>query len=77
MNRAEDVEKCMLSEKEAASWLGVSRVTLLRARMAGKVGFYRIGVRVLYGIDEHLRPFLSACERKPRGAQKRAECDPR
>lgn len=62
-----------LSEKEAASWLGVSRITLLRARMAGKVGFYRIGVRVLYGIDEHLRPFLQTCERRPSSAPKRVD----
>lgn len=75
MNRAETQAGSMLSEKEAASWLGVSRITLLRARMAGKVGFYRIGVRVLYSTDEHLRPFLAACERKPRAVLKRVERD--
>ncbi len=71
MYQTDNIGKGMLSEKEAASWLGVSRITLLRARMAGNVGFYRIGVRVLYSIDEHLHPFLEACERKPREARKR------
>ena len=69
MNPAVNLEKGMLSEMEAASWLGVSRITLLRKRMAGRVGFYRIGVRVLYSVDAHLRPFLESCERKPRSTR--------
>ncbi len=60
----------LMSEQQAARWLGVSRITLLRARMAGRIGAYRIGVRVLYSEEKHLRPFLEACERKPRDARK-------
>ena len=55
----------LLSEKQAVQWLGVSRITLLRARMAGRIGAYRIGTRVLYSEEKHLRPFLEACERRP------------
>jgi excisionase family DNA binding protein len=62
--------KGLMSEKQAAQWLGVSRITLLRARMAGRIGAYRIGARVLYSEEKHLRPFLEACERKPRGSGK-------
>ena len=65
----------LMSEKQAANWLGVSRITLLRARMAGRVGAYRIGARVLYSEEEHLRPFLEACEHKPHGAQKGEKSD--
>lgn len=65
--------KGLMSEKQAARWLGVSRITLLRARMAGRIGAYRIGARVLYSEEKHLRPFLDACERKPRGARKGTE----
>ncbi|MDQ3648904.1 MAG: helix-turn-helix domain-containing protein [Acidobacteriota bacterium] len=65
----------LLSETQAARWLGVSRITLLRARMAGRIGAYRIGARVLYSEQNHLRPFLEACESKPRGAQKGVERD--
>jgi excisionase family DNA binding protein len=70
MTNEKDYESGLLSEKEAAKWLGVSRITLLRARMAGKIGFYRIGARVLYSEENHLRPFLETCERKPRNSRK-------
>lgn len=52
----------LLSEKQAAKRLGVARITLLRAREAGRIRFFRIGTRVLY-CTEHLTDFLTACER--------------
>src|SRR5882724_4400181 len=52
----------LLSEKQAAKRLGIARITLLRAREAGRIRFFRIGTRVLYCAD-HLTDFLSACER--------------
>jgi excisionase family DNA binding protein len=52
----------LLSEKQAAKRLGVARITLLRAREAGRIRFFRIGTRVLY-CAEQLTEFLSACER--------------
>ncbi len=55
----------LLSEKQAAKRLGVARITLLRAREAGRIRFFRIGTRVLY-CEEQLTEFLSACERNSR-----------
>lgn len=52
----------LLSEKQAAARLGVARITLLRAREAGRIRFFRIGTRVLY-CEEQLREFLISCER--------------
>lgn len=52
----------LLSEKQAAKRLGVARITLLRARAAGRIRFFRIGNRVLYSYDQ-LSEFLRACER--------------
>lgn len=52
----------LLSEKQAAARLGVARITLLRAREAGRIRFFRIGTRVLY-CEEQLTEFLQACER--------------
>jgi excisionase family DNA binding protein len=52
----------LLSEKQAAKHLGVARITLLRARGAGRIRFFRIGTRVLYSYDQLLE-FLRACER--------------
>jgi excisionase family DNA binding protein len=52
----------LLSEKQAAARLGVARITLLRAREAGRIRFFRIGTRVLYDEDQ-LAEFLKACER--------------
>lgn len=55
----------LLSEKQAAARLGVARITLLRAREAGRIRFFRIGTRVLY-CEEQLTEFLQACERNGR-----------
>jgi excisionase family DNA binding protein len=53
------------SEAEAAARLGISRPTLLRLRKESRIGYYRIGARVVYSEDKHLRPFLDSCERQP------------
>jgi excisionase family DNA binding protein len=58
----------LLSEKQAAKRLGIARITLLRAREAGRIKFFRIGTRVLYGA-EHLTEFLNNCERNSRRTQ--------
>src|SRR5438105_7885952 len=58
----------LLSEKQAAARLGVARITLLRAREAGRIRFFRIGTRVLY-CAEHLTEFLNNCERNRRRTQ--------
>src|SRR6266576_2320331 len=56
----------LLSEKQAAKRLGIARITLLSAREAGRIRFFRIGTRVLY-CPEHLTDFLNNCERnRPR-----------
>src|SRR2546423_12853704 len=52
----------LLSEKQAAKRLGVARITVLRAREAGRIRFFRIGTRVLYCADQ-LMEFLEGCER--------------
>jgi hypothetical protein len=46
----------------------MARITLLRARDAGRIRFFRIGTRVLY-CAEHLTEFLNNCERNSRRAQ--------
>ncbi|MGQ0761712.1 MAG: helix-turn-helix domain-containing protein [Acidobacteriota bacterium] len=57
----------LLSEKQAAAQLGVARITLLRAREAGRIKFFRIGTRVLYS-EAQLIEFLNACERNGRAS---------
>lgn len=52
----------LVSEREAAAYLGISRITLLRARQAGRVRFFRIGTAVRYSLDQ-LQEFLTTCER--------------
>jgi excisionase family DNA binding protein len=53
----------MLSEKQAAERLGISRITLLRARKAGRIGYFKIGSRVVYS-ERHLTDFLASVEQK-------------
>jgi excisionase family DNA binding protein len=62
----------LLSEKQAAKRLGVARITLLRARAAGRIRFFRVGTRVLY-CAEHLTEFLERCERNRRKQGREAE----
>jgi excisionase family DNA binding protein len=62
----------LLSEKQAAKRLGVARITLLRAREAGRIRFFRIGTRVLY-CAEQLTEFLNGCERNRHKQSKESE----
>jgi excisionase family DNA binding protein len=55
-------ERGLLSEREAAKYIGVCRLTLLRLRQRRQLGFFRVGSRVLYSIDEHIKPFLARSE---------------
>jgi hypothetical protein len=57
-----------LSETDAAALLGVSRVTLLRARHRGLVRHYRIGARVVYAPSQ-LREFRARVERPTAAAR--------
>ncbi len=58
-----EINEPLMNEKEAAKFLGVSRITLLRKRNLGEIAFFRIGFRVLYSKEKHLLPFLEKCER--------------
>jgi hypothetical protein len=53
----------LMNEVQAAKFLGISRMTLLRKRNASEIGFYRVGFRVLYSKEKHLLPFLEGCEK--------------
>jgi excisionase family DNA binding protein len=62
MNNNQNVPN-LLNEAEAAKLLGVSKVTLWRARKAGELKFYRVGgSKVRYAI-EHLNEYLTTRER--------------
>jgi predicted site-specific integrase-resolvase len=53
-----------MSEREAAARIGVSRVTLLRARRTGKVAFVQLGTRAVYTMQQ-IKEFAG---RRRRGA---------
>jgi excisionase family DNA binding protein len=57
-------EEKKYSRREAAARLGVSEITLFRWTKAGRIGFYRLGARVIYGA-QHLRAFLDTVENRP------------
>ena len=50
-----------LSEHDAAKRCGVSRITLLRMRKAGRIRFYRIGTRILFS-QAQIEEFLATVE---------------
>jgi len=57
------ISEPLLSEA-AAAFLGVSKMTMLRKRSAGEIGYFRVGFRILYSKETHLIPYLNKCERK-------------
>jgi excisionase family DNA binding protein len=65
----------LLSAKEAAAMLGVSRATLSRLIRSGQLRTYRIGARTLFSEEKHLRPFLESVETSKRedAPRRRAE----
>lgn len=60
--QSEKLTEPLMNEIEAAKFLGISRMTLLRRRNGGEIGFFRVGFRVLYSKEKHLIPFLENCE---------------
>lgn len=65
---AENSTVKLLSEPEAPSALGISKITLQRKRKAEEISFYRVGGRVLYS-PSHLEEYISKCEQKARGKE--------
>lgn len=58
-----NINEPLINEIEAAKFLGISRMTLLRKRKANEIGFYKVGFRILYSKEKHLLPFLEQCEK--------------
>ena len=59
-----NITEPLMNETEAARFLGISRMTLLRKRNAGEIKFFRVGHRVLYSKEKHLVPYLERCEKE-------------
>ncbi len=57
------------SASETTLRLGISKPTLTRLVQAGRIGFYRIGTRLLFDEQKHITPFLESCERKARAGR--------
>ena len=52
----------VMTEKDAANLLGISKDTLKRRRDAKEINFYRIGGQVFYS-PEMIKTFLEKCYR--------------
>ena len=59
-----NINEPLMNETQAAKFLGISRMTLLRKRNSSEIKFFRVGFRVLYSKEKHLVPFLERCEQK-------------
>lgn len=59
-----EIRESLLSEAQAAKFLGVSKMTLSRKRIAGDISFFRVGSRVLYSKEKHLLVYLCKNENK-------------
>jgi len=50
--------KSVMSIKEVSIFLGISQGTIHRLIRDGRIGHYRVGRRILFSLDDHIRPFL-------------------
>jgi excisionase family DNA binding protein len=64
-----------ISIKEAIKVTGLGRTTLWKAINSGRLGCYKVGRRILFDPDLHLRPFLQSHERcvDPRSRSRAAQ----
>lgn len=53
----------VLSEAQAGEFLGVSRATITRLRLAGEISYCRIGSRIVYR-ESDLEEFLATRSRR-------------
>lgn len=60
---AATVSEPLLSEADAAKFLGISKITMARKRKAKEIGHFRVGHRILYSKEKHLLPFLKEREK--------------
>ena|GEM_PF-4857994 len=54
----------LFTEIEAAKKLRISRFTLQRARLAGKIDFFRIGGAKVFYTENHLQKYLQSQQRQ-------------
>ena len=52
----------LLTSSEVARFLQVSEPTIFRLRKCGKLKYYKIGNRILFSRQRHLKAFLDVCE---------------
>jgi excisionase family DNA binding protein len=55
----------LLSARDTAAQLGISRATLSRLVTRGKIGHYRIGDRILFS-EKHISNYLASVEHPAR-----------
>ena len=58
------------TQEEAAALLRLGRVSLLRLRQAGQLGYF-VQLSAIRYSGRHLLDYLALCERKPHAAQQR------
>jgi excisionase family DNA binding protein len=58
---SEETNEKLMSEREAARRLNLSRITLLRQRQKGNLSHFRVGTKILYSAHQ-LADFLQRCE---------------
>lgn len=64
----EDSKGKLYTKEQAAEILHISPITVHRQIKAGKLGFYRLGSRVLIS-PRHIDDYLTRCERPPKSSR--------
>lgn len=60
-----DERRVPFDEAEAARRMGVSKASLTRERLAGKISPIRIGARIIRYTDEIIDEYLNQCRNAP------------
>ena len=56
-------DDALLSEKETAELLGLSKLTLMRKRKSGEIVYFKLGHRIMYSKKKHVNKYLIESEK--------------
>lgn len=61
------MSETLLTEREAADFMKMSKSSLIRRRNRHEISFYQNGMWIRYSLENHIKPYLKRCEKSRPG----------